>query len=100
MGPLLKPRIPSLSIALVIATLLVRVPSAHAQCGEQPVLHEGQVVTITETEVKIKEFVGTYTYQLRSGGRQKLDGAGIRAGDTVNFSAWGSNQIAFGFRKR
>lgn len=96
----LKLVIGGLVMAVVIATLLVSVPSVHAQCGEQPVLHGGQVVVITDTEVKIKEFVGTYTYQLRSGGRHRLDEAGITAGDTVTFSAWGSNQLAFDFRKR
>ena len=85
---------------MTATTFFVAVPLARAQCGEQPVFHAGQVVAVTETEVTVKEFVGTYTYRLRSGGRQKLDGAGIKAGDTVNFSAWGSTQSAVDFRKR
>lgn len=90
----------SLALAITAAMLFVTVPWAHAQCAAQPVFHEGQVVTITETEVTIKEFVGTYTYHLRAGGRQKLEEMGITAGDTVTFSAWASHQLAFDFRKR
>jgi hypothetical protein len=90
----------SVALAMTAATCFVTVPWALAQCGEQPVFHAGQVVAITETEVTVKEFVGTYTYRLRAGGRQKLDGAGIRPGDTVSFSAWGSTQRAVDFRKK
>ena len=75
-------------------------PLVHAQCGAQPVFHESEVVAITDTEVTIKEWAGSYTYRLRSGGRQELDGAGIKPGDKVTFSAWEVNQIAFDFRKR
>ncbi len=92
--------IASFALAMTAATFFVTVPLARAQCAEQPVFHAGQVVAITETEVTVKEFVGTYTYRLRSGERQKLDGAGIGPGDTVSFSAWGSIQSAVDFRKR
>jgi hypothetical protein len=85
---------------MTAATSFVTVPWARAQCGEQPVFHEGQVVAITETEVTIKEWAGNYTYRLRSGGWQELERAGIKAGDTVTFSAWEANEIAFDFRKR
>ncbi len=90
----------SLVMAMTIATLSLTVPLAQAQRGETPVVHEGQVVGITDTEVTIKEWAGTYTYRLRSGGRQELDGAGIKPGDKVIFSAWEANQIAFDFKKR
>ena len=96
----LKLVIGGLVMAAVIATLLVSVPSVHAGRGEQAVIHEGQVVAITDTEVTIKEWAGSYTYRLRSGGRQELDGAGIKPGDKVIFSAWEANQIAFDFRKK
>ena len=69
-----------LTIALVMAALPVTVPSAQAQRGEQPVFHEGQVVAITDTEVTIKEWAGNYTYRLRPGERQALEGAGSSRG--------------------
>lgn len=90
----------SLATAMTIATLSLMVPLAQAERGETPVFHEGQVVAITDTEVTIKEWAGAYTYRLRSGGRQELDGAGIKPGDRVIFSAWEANQIAYDFKKR
>ncbi len=74
-------------------------PSGLAQRGEQPMFHEGRVVSITDTEVTVKEWAGSYTYRLRPGERPTLDAAGIKAGDTVSFSAWEANEIAFDFRK-
>lgn len=97
---LLKIVMGSLIMAMTIATLSLMVPLAQAERGETPVFHEGQVVAITDTEVTIKEWAGTYTYRLRSGGRQELDGVGIKPGDTVIFSAWEANQIAYDFKKR
>ncbi len=43
---------------------------------------------------------GTYTYRLTPGGRQALEGATIKPGDTVRFSAWEAAQIAFDFKKQ
>jgi len=97
---LLNIGIGSLSMAMTIATLSLTVALAQAQRGEPPVFHEGQVVAITDTEATIKEWAGTYTYRLRSGGRQELDGAGIKPGDKVIFSAWEANRIAYNFKKR
>ena len=90
----------SLIMALVTVASLSMDPSARAQRGEQPIPHEGQVVEITDTEVRIKEWAGTYMYRLVPGGRQALDGAGIRPGDKVSFYAWEAAQIAFDFKKR
>ncbi len=90
----------NLAMACVIAALLVIIPSAQAQRGEQPIFHEGQVIDITDTTVTIKEWAGKYTYRLIQGGRQALEGARIKPGDTVSFSAWEANQIAFDFRKK
>ena len=74
---------------------------AEAEGGvDQPLIHEGRVVDITETEVTIKEWAGTYTYRLTPGGRQALEGAGIQPGDTVRFFAWEAAQIAFDFKKQ
>lgn len=95
MGPHVKLIVGSLAIFLVLSG-----PVVLAQRGEQPIFHEGQVVEITDTSVTIKEWAGSYTYRLRSGGRQELDGAGIKLGDKVSFSAWEANQIAFDFRKK
>ncbi len=98
---------------LLILPLLLAMPPVSAQAGgvggiggagrggvDQPVIHEGRVVDITETEVTIKEWAGSYTYRLTPGGRQALDGAGIKPGDTVRFSAWEGAQIAFDFKKQ
>ena len=46
--------------------------SVLAQRGEQSVFHEGQVVALTDTEVTIKEWAGTNTYRLRSGGATSI----------------------------
>ena len=87
-------------MALFIAVPLMMGPSARAQRGEQPIIHEGQVVEITDTNVTVKEWAGNYTYRLTPGGRQALDGAGINPGDKVTFYAWEAAQIAFEFRKK
>ena len=95
MGPHVKLIVGSLAVFLVLSG-----SSVLAQRGEQSVFHEGQVVAITDTEVTIKEWAGSYTYRLRPGERQTLDWAGIKPGDKVTFSAWETSQIAFDFKKR
>jgi hypothetical protein len=100
MRPLKGGVIGRLIMALVTMAFLLTGSSAQAQRGEQPIIHEGQVVEITDTEVRIKEWAGHYTYRLIPGGRQALDGAGIRPGDKVSFYAWEAAQIAFDFKKR
>ncbi len=95
----MRPHVKLIGGCLALA-LLYSGPSVLAQRGEQPVFHEGQVVAITDTEVTVKEWAGSYTYRLRPGERPTLDAAGIKAGDTVSFSAWEANEIAFDFRKK
>ncbi len=97
---LVKFVIVSLAMALWIMVPLVAPPSVHADRVEQPVIHEGELVEITDTEVKIKEWAGTYTYRLTPGGRPALDQAGIKSGDKVIFYAWEAAQIAFDFKKK
>ena len=100
-------------VVLLILPLPLAMPPVCAQAGsgggiggggrgglEQPVIHEGRVVDITDTEVTIKEWAGAYTYRLTPGGRQALEGAGVKPGDTVRFSAWEAAQIAFDFKKQ
>jgi len=89
-----------LLLILIVTIPLAMAQSVQAQRGDQPVIHEGKVVEITDTTITVKEWAGSYTYRLRPEGRPALEAAGIRPGDTVSFYAWEANQIAFDFRKR
>lgn len=84
--------------AVLAAGLLMIEPSSVAHDVKQ-VIRDGQVVEITDTTVKIREWAGIYTYRLSPTGRQTLDAAQIRSGDMVRFYAWDTWEIAYHFVK-
>jgi len=47
------------------------------------VIREGQVIEITDTTVRIREWAGVYTYRLTPTGWQTLRANRIRVGDRV-----------------
>jgi hypothetical protein len=63
------------------------------------VIREGQVVEITDTTIRIREWAGLYTYRLSPTGRQSLDANQIRPGDKVQFHAYSVWEVAYYFRK-
>lgn len=63
------------------------------------VIREGQVVEISDTEIRIREWAGVYTYRLTPAGRQSLESSQIRPGDKVQFHAYSVWQIAYYFRR-
>ena len=63
------------------------------------VIREGQVVEITDTTIRIREWSGIYTYRLTPAGRQSLDLNQIRPGDKVQFHAYSVWDVAYEFRK-
>lgn len=93
--------VPAVVATAIVATgLLITVPSAAARPPDtSQVIRDGQVVEITDTTVKIREWAGVYTYRLSPTGRQTLDAAQIRPGDRVRFYAWNTWEIAYHFIK-
>lgn len=63
------------------------------------VIREGQVIEITDTTIRIREWAGVYTYRLSPTGRQSLDASQIRPGDRVQFHAYSVWEVAYYFRK-
>jgi len=86
--------------AIVATGLVMTAPSAEARPPDtNQVIRDGQVIEITDTTVKIREWAGVYTYRLSPTGRQTLDAAQIRPGDRVQFHAYSVWEIAYYFTK-
>lgn len=93
--------VPAVVATAIVATgLVMTTPSAEARPPDMnQVIRDGQVVEITDTTVKIREWAGVYEYRLSPTGRQTLDAAQIRPGDRVRFYAWNTWEIAYHFIK-
>lgn len=93
--------VPAVVATAIVATgLVMTTPSAEARPPDtNQVIRDGQVVEVTDTTVKIREWAGVYTYRLSPTGRQTLDGAQIRPGDWVRFHAYNIWEIAYYFTK-
>ena len=99
----------SVAIAVVTAAILTTGltligPSPAAGFGDggpdtNQVIREGQVVEITDTTIKIREWAGVYNYRLTPAGRQSLEMNQIRPGDKVQFHAYSVWEVAYYFRK-
>jgi len=88
--------------AILTTGLLLTGSSGRALDGgpdTSQVIREGQVVEITDTTIRIREWAGIYTYRLTPAGRQSLDVNQIRPGDKVQFHAYSVWEVAYYFRK-
>src|SRR3990172_2094314 len=94
--------IAGVTAAILTTGLLLTGSSGRALDGgpdTSQVIREGQVVEITDTTIRIREWAGIYTYRLTPAGRQSLDVNQIRPGDKVQFHAYSVWEVAYDFRK-
>ena len=86
-----------MSFALVAA--LVTVSSAQVSRCPDYLIKEGQTGEIGETEIKIREWAGVYTYRLDSTERWRMEADQIGPGDKVQFMTCDNDRIAISFKK-
>jgi len=94
----------SLGAAVAVAAILVNGLSITPESAEilrcpDYVFHEGQVVEIGDTSIKIHEWAGVYTYRLDSTERWRLETSQIRQRDKVQFLACSAGETAKDFKK-
>jgi hypothetical protein len=94
----------SLGAAVAVAAILVNGLSITPESAEirgcpDYVFHEGQVVEIGDTTIKIHEWAGVYTYRLDATERWRLEASQIRQGDKVQFLACNAGETAKDFKK-
>lgn len=85
--------------AILMNVLLIAPESAAMRGCPDYVFHEGQVVEIGDTTIKIHEWAGVYTYRLGSTERWRLETSQIRQGDKVQFLACSAGETAKDFKK-
>ncbi|MBI4381287.1 MAG: hypothetical protein HY574_08860 [candidate division NC10 bacterium] len=85
--------------AVLVNGLLIAPESAAIRGCPDYVFHEGRVVEIGDTTIKIHEWAGVYTYRLGSTERWRLEASQIRQGDKVQFLACSAGEIAKDFKK-
>lgn len=85
--------------AVLVNGLLIAPESAAMRGCPDYVFHEGQVVEIGGTTIKIHEWAGVYTYRLGSTERWRLEASQIRQGDKVQFLACSAGETAKDFKK-
>ena len=85
--------------AILVNGLLIAPESAEIRGCPDYVVHEGQVVEIGDTTIKIHEWAGVYTYRLGSTERWRLEASQIRQGDKVQFLACNEGETAKDFKK-
>jgi hypothetical protein len=93
-----------LGAAVAIAAVLVNghliaPESAELRGCPDYMFHEGQVVEIGDTTIKIHEWAGVYTYRLDATERWRLEASQIHQGDKVQFLACNAGETAKDFRK-
>lgn len=84
---------------ILLASLLTTVASAEISRCPDRVIHEGEVVEISETTITIHEWAGLYTYRIDATERWGLEANQIHPGDKVWFLACHAGEIAKYFRK-
>ena len=87
------------AVAIPVNGLLIAPASAEVLRCPDYVFHEGQVVEIGDTTIKIHEWAGVYTYRLGSTERWRLEASQIRQGDKVQFLACNAGETVRDFRK-
>ena len=91
--------ITQLLMSLALGGALVTVSLAQvARCPDY-LIKEGQIVEIGETEIKIREWAGVYTYRLDSTERWRMEADQIGPGDKVQFMTCNNDRIAKAFKK-
>lgn len=85
--------------AILVNGLVIAPVSAEILRCPDYVFHEGQVVEIGDTTIKIHEWAGVYTYRLGSTERWRLEASQIRQGDKVQFLACNEGETAKDFKK-
>jgi len=85
--------------AILMNVLLIAPESAEIRGCQDYVFHEGQVVEIGDTTIKIHEWAGVYAYRLDSTERWRLEAGQIRQGDKVQFLACNAGETAKDFKK-
>jgi hypothetical protein len=87
------------SISMALGCALATVSSAQvARCPDY-LIKEGQIVEIGETDIRIREWAGVYTYRLDSTERWRMEADQIGPGDTVQFMTCNNDRIAKAFKK-
>ena len=88
-----------LLMSLALGGPLATVSSAKvARCPDY-LIKEGQIVEIGETEIRIHEWAGDYTYRLDSTERWRMEADQIGPGDKVQFTTCDNDRIAKAFKK-
>ena len=85
--------------AILMNILLIAPESAEILRCPDYVFHEGQVIEIGDTTIKIHEWAGVYTYRLEATERWRLEASQIRQGDKVQFLACNAVETAKDFKK-
>ena len=85
--------------AILMNILLIAPESAEILRCPDYVFHEGQVIEIGDTTIKIHEWAGVYTYRLDATERWRLEASQIRQGDKVQFLACNAGETAKDFKK-
>ena len=85
--------------AILMNVLLIAPESAEIRGCPDYVFHEGQVVEIGDTTIKIHEWAGVYTYRLATTEQWRLEADQVRPGTKVQFLACNAGAIAKDFKK-
>ena len=88
-----------LLMGFALGGALVTVSSAQVSRCPDYLIKEGQIVEIGETEIKIHEWAGVYTYRLDSTERWRMEADQIGPGDKVQFMTCDNDRIAKAFKK-
>ena len=87
------------AVAILANSLVIAPVSAEVLRCPDYVFHEGEIVEIGDTTIKIHEWAGVYTYRLDATERWRLEASQIRQGDKVQFLACNAGETAKDFKK-
>ena len=88
-----------LLMSMALGGALVTVSSAQVSRCPDYLFKEGEIVEIGDTEIKIHEWAGVYTYRLDSTERWRMEADKIGPGDKVQFMTCNNDRIAKSFKK-
>jgi uncharacterized Zn finger protein len=87
------------AVAILANSLVIAPASAEIRGCQDYVFHEGEIVEIGDTTIKVHEWAGVYAYRLDATERWRLEASQIRQGDKVQFLACNAGETAKDFRK-